>query len=187
MYEMEGPRPASRHRPADFSASFVPLDHLPGPGTRPVVQSRPDHRWLGISPVPWLKAFLFANEPGFPPSQVAPSISSAGGAELSCCQTTGVSPKPNGARFSLCRVAQSFLRITQLGVSPPPLKLKFSLCRVVPGFPRGQMALKSAQYRWCRASPGPEASDHAHYQVVWGFPRTGGTRLSPGPEALESA
>jgi len=104
-----------------------------------VVRSRPDHRWLGISPAPWLKAFLVANEPGFPPSQAAPSISLAGGTELSYRQTTpGFPPKPNGPKFSLRRVAQSFLRVTQLGVAPPPRTLKFSLCRVVPGFPRGQ-------------------------------------------------
>ena len=83
MYEMEGPRPASRHVPADFSASFVPLDHLPGPGTLPVFRSRPDHRVARGLPAPWLKDFLFANEPGFPPSRVAPSTSSASGSGLS--------------------------------------------------------------------------------------------------------
>ena len=44
MYEIQGPRPVSRHVPADFSASFAPLNHLPGPGTLPVLRSRPDHR-----------------------------------------------------------------------------------------------------------------------------------------------
>ena len=186
MYEMEGPRPVSRHRPADFSASFAPFNHLPGPGTRPVARSRPDHRWLGSSP---------CRGSGFP-----------------LCQRAGVSPKPGGAKYFLSRwrraflppdnrgfpqaewlqvfpspVAQSFLLITQLGVSPLPYKLKLSLCRGGTRLsPRGQRPQASAQYRWRRASPGPEASEHAHYQVVWGFPRTGGTRLSPGPEALAS-
>src|SRR5579863_6523396 len=64
MYEMQGPRPVSRHRPADFSASFAPLNHLPGPGTHPAARSRPDHRWLGVSPLPVAQAFLFANKPG---------------------------------------------------------------------------------------------------------------------------
>jgi len=137
MYEMEGPRPVSRHRPADFSASFAPFNHLPGPGTHPVARSRPDHRWLGSSP---------CRGSGFP-----------------LCRPAGVSPKPGGAKYFLSRwrrafllpynrgfpqaewpqvfpspVAQSILLITQLGVSPPPYKLKFALCRVVPGFPRGQ-------------------------------------------------
>jgi hypothetical protein len=77
MYEMEGPRPASRHRPADFSASFAPLGHLPGPGTLPVFRSRPVHRWLG-APRAVAQAFLFANKPG-------------------------VSPKPGGAKYFLSR------------------------------------------------------------------------------------
>ena len=83
MYEMEGPRPASRHRPADFSASFAPLDHLPGPGTLPVLRSTGSPGGLGGFPAPVARAFLFANEPGFPPSRVAPSISLTGGSGLS--------------------------------------------------------------------------------------------------------
>jgi hypothetical protein len=92
MYEMEGPRPASRHRPADFSASFAPLDHLPGPGTLPVLRSTGSPGGLGGLPAPVARAFLFANEPGFPPSRVAPSISLTGGSGLSFHQMTGVSP-----------------------------------------------------------------------------------------------
>jgi hypothetical protein len=83
MYEMEGPRPVSRHVPADFSASFAPFDHLPGPGTLPVLRSRPDHRWLG-APRAVAQAFLFANKPG-------------------------VSPKPGGAEYFLSRWLRAFL------------------------------------------------------------------------------
>jgi len=82
MYEMEGPRPVSRHVPADFSASFAPLDRLPGPGTlpgAPVATSSPGGSGL---PRAVAQAFLFANQPGSPPSRVAPTISSAGGSEL---------------------------------------------------------------------------------------------------------
>jgi hypothetical protein len=61
------------------------------------------------------QAFLLANEPGFPPSQVAPSISSAGGAELSCRQTTGVSPKPNGSKSSLRRWRRAFFSLRSSG------------------------------------------------------------------------
>jgi len=82
MYEMEGPRPVSRHRPADFSASFAPLDHLPGPGTLPVFRSRPVHRVARGFPAPWPGLSSLPTSPGFPPSRVAPSISSAGGSEL---------------------------------------------------------------------------------------------------------
>ena len=186
MYEMEGPRPVSRHRPADFSASFAPFDHLPGPGTRPAARSRPDHRWLGVFPVPWLRLSSLPTSRGFPqarwrqvfPQPVAQSFLAARQPGFPPSRMTQVFPLP---------VAQSFLLITQLGVSPPPHKLKLSLCRVVPGFSPGPEAPASAQYRWRRASPRPEAAEHAHYQVVWGFPRTGGTRLSPGPEALASA
>jgi len=124
MYEMEGPRPASRHRPADFSASFAPLDHLPGPGTRPAARSRPDHRWLGVSPCRgsgfplcrqagvspkpggakyflsrWRRAFSPPNNRGFPQAEWLQVFPSPGGAELSCRQTTGVSPS---------RIAPSF-------------------------------------------------------------------------------
>ena len=75
MYEMEGPRPASRHVPADFSASFAPLDYLPGPGTLPVLRSRPDHRVARGSP---------RRGSGFP-----------------LCQQAGVSPEPGGAEYFL--------------------------------------------------------------------------------------
>jgi hypothetical protein len=47
MYEMEGPRLVSRRRPADFSASFAPLDRLPGPVALPVFRLPGSPVWLG--------------------------------------------------------------------------------------------------------------------------------------------
>ena len=82
MYEMEGPRPVSRHRPADFSASFAPLDHLPGPGTLPVLRSTGSPGGSGL-PAPWLRLSSLPTSPGLPPSRVAPSTTLAGGSELS--------------------------------------------------------------------------------------------------------
>ena len=82
MYEMEGPRAVSRHRPADFSASFAPLNHLPGPGTLPVFRSTGAPGGSGL-PAPWLGLSSLPTSPGFPPSQVAPSNSLAGGSGLS--------------------------------------------------------------------------------------------------------
>ena len=180
MYEMEGPRPASRHRPADFSASFVPLGHLPGPGTLPVFRSTGSPGGSGL-PAPWLRPSSLPTSPGFPPSRVAPSISLAGGSELSFHQMTGVSPKPKGSSRPLRRVAQSFLLITRLGVSPPPHTLKFSLhrwpevppcgfppCRVAPGFPRDQRSQSSPNTGWPGVAPAPMARS---------FLLTGGARL----------
>jgi len=67
MYEMEGPRPASRHRPADFSASFAPLDHLPGQQPRQC-SGCPDHRLaLGLPRAGWPGNSPSPNDLGFPP------------------------------------------------------------------------------------------------------------------------
>ena len=129
MYEMQRPRPVSRCRPADFSASFAPLDHLPGPATLPVFQlpgspaglglpragwpgnypspmtlSFPKAQRLQVFPAPWLRAFFSPHDPGFP-------------------------PRPSGSSFPFAEVAQSFLFAAWLGVSPPPVSSKFSLCR----------------------------------------------------------
>ena len=66
MYEMQRPRLVSRHRPADFSASFAPLDHLPGPGTLPRCSGRPDHRVARGLPVPRLRTSSLPTGRGFP-------------------------------------------------------------------------------------------------------------------------
>src|SRR5215831_7282769 len=117
MYEMEGPRPVSRHRPADFSASFAPLNHLPGPGTLPVSRSRPDHR-VARGPRATDRAFLFATEPG-------------------------VAPKPDSAKYLPHRVAQGFLSPIDRGfpqaekaqVFPSPSGSELSFPHMTRGFP----------------------------------------------------
>jgi hypothetical protein len=107
MYEMEGPRPVSRHVPADFSASFAPLDHLPGPGTLPVLRSTGSPGGSGL-PRAVARAVLFANEPGVAPKP--------GGAEYFLSrwlraflhQMTGVSPKPKGSSFPFAGWLRAF-------------------------------------------------------------------------------
>ena len=126
MYEMEGPRPVSRHVPADFSASFAPLDHLPGPGTLPVLRSRPGHRVARGFPAPWLRLSSLPTSRGFPQARwrrVFPQPVAQG---FPLPIDRGF-PQAKRLKPSLRRVAQGFLLITQLGVSPPPHNLKFSL------------------------------------------------------------
>jgi hypothetical protein len=91
MYEMEGPRLVLRHRPADCSASFAPLDRLPGPVTNQW-PSCPDHwrlrisraGWLGVSPSPVTET---------PPAPVAQGLPSPGGSGFSPDQWSGGSPR----------------------------------------------------------------------------------------------
>jgi hypothetical protein len=66
MYEMEGPRPVSRHRPADFSASFAPLDYLPGPGTLPSIPVATGPPGGSGLPAPWLGLSSLPPGRGFP-------------------------------------------------------------------------------------------------------------------------
>ena len=66
MYEMEGPRPVSRRRPADFSARVAPLDHLPGPGTLPGVPVDQIIRVARGFPAPWLRLSSLPTSRGFP-------------------------------------------------------------------------------------------------------------------------
>jgi hypothetical protein len=133
MYEMEGPRPASRRRPADFSASLRRSTTYQGQ-ERSQRSGRPDHRVARGLPAPVAQAFLFTDKPGVSPKP--------GGAEYFLSQWLRAFFSPNDRgfpqakrlKFSLCRVAQSFLLITRLGVSPPPRNLKPSLRRVAQGF-----------------------------------------------------
>jgi hypothetical protein len=128
MYEMEGPRPVLRHRPADCSARSRRSTTYQGQERSPGLWSRPDHRvargfprrgrriplcqqargfphagWRRVLPQPVAQSFLLPIDRGF--------------------------PQAKGLKFPLRRVAQSFPLITQLGVSPPPHNLKFSLRR----------------------------------------------------------
>ena len=77
MYEMQRPRPVLRSRPADFSASFAPLDHLPGPATLPVVRLPRSPAGFGTPPGRVARELLFAKDFEFPQSPAAPSISRA--------------------------------------------------------------------------------------------------------------
>ena len=150
MYEMQRPRPVLRSRPADFSASIAPLDHLPGPATLPVVRlpgspagfGTPLGRWPGnypspktlsfpkaqrlqVFPVPWLRAFFSPHDPGFPPRSSNSSFPFAeGGSELSF--------SPHGSGFPLRQLAQSFPFAggARLLLARRP---GFALCRVAPG------------------------------------------------------
>ena len=156
---MEGPRPALRHRPADFSASLRRSTTYQGqersrcsgrPGHRvardfprrglglPLCQrarSFPQTAWRQVFPSPVAQSFLSPNDRGF--------------------------PQAKRLKFSLCRVAQGFLLITQLGVSPSSRKLKFSLRRWLraffaahhSGFPLRNVPLKFSLSRWPEATP----------------------------------
>ena len=74
-------RPPTRAR----NAPSAPVDRITG--------------WLGGSPRRRLRLSSLPTSPGFPPSRAAPSISSAGGSELSFHQMTGVSPMSKGSSF----------------------------------------------------------------------------------------
>ena len=156
MYEMEGPRPVSRHRPADFSASIAPLDYLPGPGTLPVFRSRPDHR-VARGPRAAARALPFANKPGFPPSPLAPGISLTGWLRAFFHQLTGVSPKPKGSSFPFADRLRAFFSARDSG-----LPLRHSL-KSLPfaGWLRGSPSRVSPFAGWHQAFPearGPKVS-----------------------------
>jgi hypothetical protein len=144
------------------------------------------------------------------------------GSGLPLCQQAGVSPKPGGAeyflsrwlraffspndrgfpqakgsKFSLCRMAQSFLPITQLGVSPPPRKSKFSpspwprasFSAHDSGFPPAPHTLKFSLCRWPEVHPCGLPS----CQVAPGFsktlrpqnpPNAGWLGVSPSPVTI---
>ena len=107
MYEMEGPRPVSRHRPADFSASFAPLDHRPGPGTLPGAPVDRIAGWLR-APRAVAQAFLFANRPGVSPKPGGAKHDPRRWLRAFFCQLTGVSPKPKGSSFPFAGWLRAF-------------------------------------------------------------------------------
>jgi len=129
MYEMQRPRPVSRCRPADFSASIAPLDHLPGPATLPVFQLPGSPAGFGTPPGRVARELPFANDFEFPQSQAAPRISRARLRAFFSPHDPGFPPRPSGSSFPFAEVAQSFLFAAWLGVSPLPVSSKFSLCR----------------------------------------------------------
>ena len=170
MYEMEGPRPVSRHRPADFSASIAPLDYLPGPGTLPSVP-------------------VATGSPGG-------SGSPRRGSGLALCQQAGVSPKPAGARYFPHRVAQGFLSPINRGF-PKPKGSRFPFADRLRAFFSARdsglplrHSLKSLPFAgWLRGSPSrvsPFAGWHQAFPEARG-PKvsrdTGWSGVSPAPLA----
>ena len=193
MYEMEGPRLVSRHRPADCSA---PLRRSTAYRARNLT-SAPVAQITGGSGVPRAgvaRGFPLAGGGGFPPVPVAQGLPSPGGSELSSRYATRGFPSaaqfevfpfadgpelssphlargfPSATSFEVfpAPVAQSFLLVSRLGVSPPPHTLKFSLRRwpeVPPcGFPS------------CRVAPG-----FSRDQRPQSLPNTGWPGVSPEP------
>ena len=174
MYEMQRPRPVSRRRPADFSASFAPLDHHPGPATCQC-SSRPDHRLAWDSPGPGGPGIpLRRITRGIPQSQATPSPSRAVAQSFLSPHDPGFPPRPRSSSFPFAEVAQSFLRAASLGVSPPPISSKFSLCRWLGGFPP------------CRGGSGfslGQRPQNYPLPVARGFPRAGWLGVSSSPTA----
>ena len=109
MYEMQRPRPVSRSRPADFSASIAPLDHLPGPATLPVFQLPGSPAGFGTPPGRVARELPFAKDFEFPQSPAAPSISRAMAQSFLSPPDPGFPPKPSDSSFPFAGVAQSFL------------------------------------------------------------------------------
>jgi hypothetical protein len=112
----------------------------------------PQAGWRRLFPRAWRRAFLWPKGRGF--------------------------PQAKWLKFSLHRVAQSFLLRTQLGVSPPPRELKFSLCRWHRAFPRARGPRGCPIPGGSGLLPGPEAPESAHCR---------GAGLSPRPEAPKPA
>jgi hypothetical protein len=139
MYEMEGPRLVSRRRPADCSASFAPLDHLPGPVAWPRFRS-PGPPVAQVPLAGWVGAF-FAGDRGVAPVATAQSLL-AGGSEFSLRRRLGVAPlptppsssSPGGSGGRPRSATQNFpLRRVARGVLVP--KARGRPLPVAPGFP----------------------------------------------------
>src|SRR6516164_9341640 len=109
MYEMQRPRPVLRSRPADFSASFAPLDHLPGPATLPVVRLPRSPAGFGTPPGRVAREVLVTKDFEFPQSPAAPSISRAVAQSFLSPHDPGFPPRPSDSSFPFAGVAQSFL------------------------------------------------------------------------------
>ena len=173
MYEMQRPRPVSRHRPADCSASFAPLDRLPGAVT---LTGAPVARITSGSGVPlagWVRVFSLPTARGCPRADAAKFLF-AGGSE---CR--------------LWPVARGFPYAGWLGVSSH-LRPEVSPCRVAPDLsgPEGpQMpvaggsGLTPRQWRRVSSVPTapvpplrPRARGNSHCRVAPESPLTSGQR-----------
>jgi hypothetical protein len=179
MYEMQRPRPVSRCRPADFSASFAPLDHLPGPATLPVFRLPRSPAGVWDSPGPGGPGITLHQGLWVSPKPSGSKYFLRRGSELSFRRLTRGFPQGQEASsFPFAEVAQSFLFAVWLGVSPPPVGSKFSLCRWLGGCPP------------CRVAPGSPLArglEITHCRVARGFPRAGRLRVSSSPVAPGSS
>ena len=171
MYEMEGPRLVSRHRPADFSASFAPLDRLPGPLTHPGLRL-PASQVAKDFPLPGGDEFLRTGGPGLPPRsrrefplrRVAQGAAS-GRDQEPCPLPGGFGCRPLAVTKSLarCLVARGARVLTGPGAAP---------CRWPRGCPRSRVA---------QAVPSPLAAGLPPQPRGAGSPLAGGFGASPGP------
>ena len=166
MYEMQRPRPVSRHRPADCSASFAPLDRLPGAVT---LTGAPVARITSGSGVPlagWVRVFSLPTARGCPHAGAAKFLF-AGGSECRLWPVARGFPFAGwlGAsshlrpEISPCRVASGPPRPVARGVPLP----------VAPG-PLKPVDLRCPVAGWLRISPGPKARR---------YPLPGGSGLAP--------
>jgi hypothetical protein len=179
MYEMEGPRPASRRRPADFSASLRRSTTYQGQ-ERSQRSGRPDHRVARGSPRRRPRLSSLPTSPGFPPSRAAPSISSAGGSELSFHQMTEVSPKSKGSSFPFAggselsspHVTRGFPSAICLEVFPFAGGPEPSSHRVTRGFPSATQP---------EAFPAPVAQSFLRHHMTRGFPSATQPEVFPAP------
>ncbi len=161
LYEKEGPRPVSRHRPADCSASFAPLDHYRGRNLNRR-SGCPDHQRLRSSLAWWVRVFSLPTARGCPRAGAAKFLF-AGGSE---CR--------------LWPVARGFPFAGWLGASSR-LRPEVSRCRVAPSPPRpvardfplpggsGPPQVRGPEVPRCRVAPSPPRP------VARGFPLPGGS------------
>ena len=168
MYEMQRPRPVVRSRPADFSASFAPLDHLPGPATLPVVRLPRSPAGFGTPPSRVARELPFAADFGFPQCQATPSSSRANGSELSFRHMTRGFPQGQEAQvFPSPRWLRAFFS---------PHSSGFPLRQLAQSFPFAGGSGVSPFAGWRRALPWPEASK---------LPIAGWPGVSPEPGGSE--
>jgi hypothetical protein len=183
MYEMEGPRPVSRRRPADFSASLRRSTTYQGQ-ERSQRSGRPDHRVARGSPRRRLRLSSLPTSPGFPPSRAAPTISSAGGSELSFHQMTGVSPKSKGSSFPFADgselsspyVTRGFPSAIYLEVFPFAGGPGPSSHHATRGFPSAAQP---------EVFPAPVAQGFLRHHVARGFPSAAQPEVFPAPGGPE--
>jgi len=133
---------AARRPTRARNAPSAPVDRITG--------------WLGGSPRRRLRLSSLPTNPGFPPSRATPSVTSAGGSELSFHQMTGVSPKPKGSSFPFAGGSE---------LSSPHMTRGFPSAIYLEVFPFA-------------GGPGPSS----HY-VTRGFPSAAQPEVFPAPVA----